>query len=95
MVGKNRFRIKNGRLNDWSKSQSPLMEWEWLLYKRRRHGMFGKYSDIITPAQLQKILGIGRNNVYKLLSEQIIKSKKIGRKYFIPKSNVIKFLESK
>ena len=57
--------------------------------------MFDKYSDIVTPAQLQKILGIGRNSAYKLLSEQTIKSKKIGRKYLIPKSNIIKFLENK
>jgi len=57
--------------------------------------MFDKYSDIVTPAQLQKILGIGRNSAYKLLSEQTIKSKKIGQKYLIPKSNIIKFLENK
>ena len=59
--------------------------------------MFHDYPDVVSAAQLKQMLGgkICRNSLYKLLSEQIIKSKKIGRIYYIPKANVIKFLESK
>ena len=58
--------------------------------------MFKEYPDVVNVSQLQKMLGgIGRNTAYKLLSEQTIKSKKLGRIYLIPKVNVIKFLESK
>jgi excisionase family DNA binding protein len=54
--------------------------------------IFKEYPDIVTVAQLQQMLDIGRNTAYKLLSEQKIKSKKIGRIYIIPKNNIIKFL---
>ena len=57
--------------------------------------MFQDYPDVVNVAQLQKMLGIGRNTAYKLLTEQDIKVKKIGRIYLIPKTNVVKFLESK
>lgn len=57
--------------------------------------MFKEYPDVVNVAQLQKMLGIGRNTAYKLLTAQNIKSKKIGRLYFIPKMNIIKFVESK
>ena len=58
--------------------------------------MFTQYNDVVNAKQLRQMLGgISRNSVYKLLSEQTIKSKKIGRIYLIPKVNVIKFLESK
>ena len=57
--------------------------------------MFREYPDVVSAEQLQKMLGIGRNSAYKLLSERIIKAKKIGRIYFIPKNNVINFLNNK
>ena len=58
--------------------------------------MFKEYPDVVNPTQLRQMLGgMSKNSVYKLLTEQEIKSKKIGRKYFVPKINVIKFLESK
>ena len=57
--------------------------------------MFQDYPDVVNVAQLQKMLGIGRNTAYKLLTEQDIKAKKIGRIYIIPKMNIIKFLTEK
>ena len=57
--------------------------------------MFREYPDVVSVSQLQKMLGVGRNTAYKLLSEQSIKSKKVGRVYLIPKTNVIKFFKNK
>ena len=57
--------------------------------------MFREYPDIVNVEQLQKMLGIGRNTAYKLLSEQLIKAKKVGRIYLIPKANIIQFVENK
>jgi len=57
--------------------------------------VFKEYPDVVSVSQLQEMLGIGRNTAYKLLSEQLIKAKKINRLYFIPKTNIIKFLENK
>ena len=55
--------------------------------------MFNEYPDVVNVSQMRKMLGgIGRNSAYKLLTEQIIKSKKIRRVYLIPKTNIIKFL---
>ena len=58
--------------------------------------MFQNFPDVVNVFQMREMLGgIGRNSAYKLLSAQLIKSKKIGRVYLIPKANIIKFLENK
>lgn len=54
--------------------------------------MFKDYPDVLTPGDLQEILRIGRNSTYKLLSENQIETIKIGKKYIIPKINVINYL---
>lgn len=55
--------------------------------------MFKDYPDVVTPQELQKMLHIGRNATYKILKERLIKTIRIGKKYIIPKVNVIKYLE--
>ena len=47
--------------------------------KRGALQMFEKYPDIVTIEQLQEMLGIGRNNIYKLLKENKIKHRKWGK----------------
>lgn len=54
--------------------------------------MFTEYGDIVSVAELQKMLGIGRDSAYKLLQEQHIYNVKIGKKYIIAKQSVIEFL---
>lgn len=54
--------------------------------------MFREYPDVLTPGDLQKMLHIGKNAVYKILNEKLIDTIKIGKKYIIPKVNVIKYL---
>lgn len=54
--------------------------------------MFREYPDVLTPGDLQKMLHIGRNAVYKILNEKLIDTIKIGKKYIIQKVNVIKYL---
>ena len=55
--------------------------------------MLQEYPDILTVEQLQQILKIGRNTAYKLLNENVIKSKRIGKIHKIPKFNVIEYLK--
>ena len=58
--------------------------------------MFQNYPDVVNVKQMREMLdGIGRNTAYKMLSEETIKSKKIGRKYFVPKENIVEFLKNK
>ncbi len=56
--------------------------------------MFKDYPDVLNVAQVCEMLRIGKNSVYKLLSSGEIKSRKIGRKYIIPKVCVIDYINS-
>lgn len=51
-----------------------------------------EYPDVLCCDDLIKILHVCRKNVYKLLEQDIIKNKKIGRKYIIPKVALIQYL---
>lgn len=51
------------------------------------------YGDVLTVEEVQKVLGIGRNSVYMLLKSGELKSKKIGKRYIIPKSSLVDFLK--
>lgn len=55
---------------------------------------FDNYPDIVTPEDIQKMLRIGRNSVYDLLKQGKIKSLRAGKKYLIPKTSVINFLQT-
>ena len=54
--------------------------------------VFSEYPDVVTPEDVQNMLHLGRNSVYKLLKEEQIKTIKIGKKYIIPKQSVIRFI---
>lgn len=56
--------------------------------------MFDTYKDVLTVEQVCFALSMGKNSVYNLLRSGSIKSIKIGRKYFIPKSFLIDFINS-
>ncbi len=56
--------------------------------------MFSSYPDVVTPEDLQSMLKIGRNAVYDILKNGLIKTIRIGKKYIIPKVNVIRFLSA-
>lgn len=54
--------------------------------------MLEQYDDVLTVAELQEILGCGRNTAYKLLSTGAIASFRIGKKWRIPKDAVLHYL---
>ena len=55
--------------------------------------MFTDYPDIVNLVQMRKMLGgISNTLAYRILKENIIKSRKVGREYKIPKVNVIKYM---
>lgn len=51
------------------------------------------YPDVLTPTECMNILSIGRNTVYTLLQNDILKSVKIGKQYRIPKSSLENYLK--
>lgn len=55
--------------------------------------LFKDYSDVVKVKTLQKMLPkTGKNKIYKLLQNEEIFSKRIGRDYYIPKISIIKYL---
>ena len=54
--------------------------------------MLDQYEDVLTVANLQEILGIGRNTAYELLNAGAIPAIRIGKKWRIPKDAVIHYL---
>ncbi len=54
--------------------------------------MFTDYPDLVDVAQLQKMLSVNRHTAYDLIGSGAFKAAKVGRKYLIPKIEVIKFL---
>lgn len=51
-----------------------------------------EYSDVLRPEEVQQILQIGRNTVYKYLADGVIKSIRIGNQYRVPKMYLVDFL---
>jgi excisionase family DNA binding protein len=56
--------------------------------------MFRNYPDVVSVAQMQKMLGIGKNTAYKLLKDDEIKSKRVRGIHRIPKANIIKYFKT-
>jgi len=56
--------------------------------------MLKNYPDVLSVEQLAEALSIGINSAYKLVNENVIGHKKVGRKTLIPKVCVIDYLES-
>ena len=56
--------------------------------------MLNNYPDVMTPEQVAAVLCISRKSVYRLLRERTTGSKRIGKKYIIPKRCVVDYLVS-
>lgn len=54
--------------------------------------MFKDYPDIVSVAELQKMLGIKRTKAYEMLKSKAIKAIKLGKDYKIPKINVALYI---
>ncbi len=56
------------------------------------YAMLEYYPDVLKPRDLSVILRISMKQTYSLLHTGEIEHRKIGRKYFICKTSLIKFL---
>ena len=52
-----------------------------------------EYKDVINIKDLCEILNIGENTAYKLLKNNDIPNRRLGKKYIIPKFGVIEYLK--
>ena len=51
-----------------------------------------EFADVLLPKDLQTILHVGRNTVYRLLDDGSIKSIRVGNCYRITKMNLFDYL---
>ena len=51
-----------------------------------------EFGDTLTPDEARQVLGVGRNTIYSILGDGTLKSIKIGKKYIIPKTAILAFL---
>ena len=59
----------------------------------KKQSMFENYPDVVEVDDLRKMLGgISKKLAYRLLSDQKIRSVRVGRTYKIPKICVIEYL---
>ena len=56
--------------------------------------MLNDYRDILTPEELARALGISRKYAYRLLHDGMIGSKRVGKKYLVPKICVLDYIIS-
>ncbi len=56
--------------------------------------MFRDYPDIMSVKQVANALHICDKSVYKLVNDNIIASRRIGRKIIIPKFALISYVKS-
>ena len=55
--------------------------------------MFDHYPDILNANDVQEILSVGKDTIYRLLENGDIKSIRIGRIYKIPKIYLEEFIK--
>ena len=53
-----------------------------------------KLHDIIDINDICRVLGVGKNTAYTLLQSNAIASRRIKRKYIIPKTSLIKYINN-
>ena len=56
--------------------------------------MFEQYKDVLSVTDTCMALQMGKNTIYKLLKKSVIKSIRVGKKYYIPKIYLIDFIEN-
>jgi excisionase family DNA binding protein len=54
--------------------------------------MLNNYPDVLSVKDVSEILRIGKNSTYALLGNKAIASRRIGKKYLIPKKCLLDFL---
>ena len=54
--------------------------------------MFPDYPDVVSVAQLQKMLGISRHFAYSMINDGILKAIRIGSAYKVPKVYIIDYI---
>ena len=55
--------------------------------------MLQQCKDVLTVSELAETLGVGRNTAYRMVRDGVIASRRVGRKYLVPKVCVVDYLD--
>lgn len=61
---------------------------------KQEYELLKQYDDVLTPAEVKEILGIGKNSMYALLSDGKITSFKVGSHIKITKTSLLEYLQN-
>jgi excisionase family DNA binding protein len=61
--------------------------------RQTRVARYEDLPDVLTPAEVQAFLPLGRNAIYTALQDGRIRSVRAGQKYLIPKTALREFLD--
>ena len=63
------------------------------IFQKDAYGMvFSNYPDIVSVAQMSKMLGVSEKSAYRLLQDNSIEHFRVGRTYKIPKLHILNYL---
>ncbi|MGA7094925.1 MAG: helix-turn-helix domain-containing protein [Candidatus Cybelea sp.] len=54
---------------------------------------FDDLPDVLTPAEVQSFLRLGRNATYDLLKNGTLRSVRLGQRYLVPRQALREFLD--
>jgi excisionase family DNA binding protein len=57
--------------------------------------MFETYPDVVSISQVTEMLGLSKSMVYHLLQNNEMRHVRVGKRYVIPKTAIIDFLEKR
>ncbi len=89
-ISKTHSEVRNGRIVKVVESVKKQSNQNNIKTSNSRY--LADYPDVLTPTECMNVLSIGRNAIYTLLQNDIIKSVKIGKQYRIPKSSLQNYL---
>lgn len=62
-------------------------------FKEVYQAVLKEYPDLLTIEEMSDILGVSTKTGYKLIQDNKIKAMRIGKRYRIPKVNVLLYLK--
>jgi excisionase family DNA binding protein len=63
------------------------------MMKEREERALSAYPDVMTVKEIAKVLRTGVNTVYGLVHAGAIRSVRIGKRFIVPKREVLEFLD--
>jgi excisionase family DNA binding protein len=57
-----------------------------------RHTEIENLPELLTPQEVRAVFGLGHNTIYSLIESGEIPSRRLGRRLFVPKAELLRFI---